>query len=82
MKRNKLKVLSSLAILGIAGLGLAACNNNTGSGTTQSHTQTPTENGGGATTPTLLQRLFQLLQVNQLQRLQISHQQIFLNKTK
>lgn len=48
MKRNKLKVLSSLAILGIAGLGLAACNNNTGSGTTQ----TPTENGGGATTPT------------------------------
>lgn len=52
MKRNKLKVLSSLAILGIAGLGLAACNNNTGSGTTQSPTQTPTENGGGATTPT------------------------------
>lgn len=51
MKRNKLKVLSSLAILGIAGLGLAACNNNTGSGTTQSPTQTPTENGG-ATTPT------------------------------
>lgn len=34
MRRNKLKVLSSLAILGIAGLGLAACNNNTGSGTT------------------------------------------------
>ncbi len=27
MKRNKLKVLSSLAILGIAGLGLASCNN-------------------------------------------------------
>lgn len=53
MKRNKLKVLSSLAILGIAGLGLAACNNNTGSGTTQSPTTTPTENGGGATTPTL-----------------------------
>ena len=52
MKRNKLKVLSSLAILGIAGLGLAACNNNTGSGTTQSPTLTPTENGGGATTPT------------------------------
>lgn len=52
MKRNKLKVLSSLAILGIAGLGLAACNNNTGSGTTQSPTSTPTENGGGATTPT------------------------------
>lgn len=52
MKRNKLKVLSSLAILGIAGLGLAACNNNTGSGTTQSPTTTPTENGGGATTPT------------------------------
>lgn len=52
MKRNKLKVLSSLAILGIAGLGLAACNNNTGIGTTQSPTQTPTENGGGATTPT------------------------------
>ena len=51
MKRNKLKVLSSLAILGIAGLGLAACNNNTGSGTTQSPTTTPTENGGGATTP-------------------------------
>ena len=51
MKRNKLKVLSSLAILGIAGLGLAACNN-TGSGTTQSPTTTPTENGGGATTPT------------------------------
>lgn len=51
MKRNKLKVLSSLAILGIAGLGLAACNNNTGSGTTQSPTTTPTENGG-ATTPT------------------------------
>lgn len=50
MKRNKLKVLSSLAILGIAGLGLAACNNNTGSGTTQSPTPTPTENGGGATT--------------------------------
>lgn len=50
MRRNKLKVLSSLAILGIAGLGLAACNNNTGSGTTQSPTQTPTENGGGATT--------------------------------
>lgn len=50
MKRNKLKVLSSLAILGIAGLGLAACNNNTGSGTTPSPTQTPTENGGGATT--------------------------------
>lgn len=47
MRRNKLKVLSSLAILGIAGLGLAACNN-TGSGTTP----TPTENGGGATTPT------------------------------
>lgn len=46
MRRNKLKVLSSLAILGIAGLGLAACNNNTGSGTTPS----PTENGGGATT--------------------------------
>lgn len=42
MKRNKLKVLSSLAILGIAGLGLAACNNNTGSGTTQSPTPTPT----------------------------------------
>lgn len=36
MRRNKLKVLSSLAILGIAGLGLAACNNNTGSGTTPS----------------------------------------------
>lgn len=52
MKRNKLKVLSSLAILGIAGLGLAACNNHTGSGTTQSPTPTPTENGGGATTPT------------------------------
>lgn len=52
MKRNKLKVLSSLAILGIAGLGLAACNNNTGSGTTQSPTTTSTENGGGATTPT------------------------------
>ncbi len=52
MKRNKLKVLSRLAILGIAGLGLAACNNNTGSGTTQSPTTTPTENGGGATTPT------------------------------
>ena len=52
MKRNKLKVLSSLAILGIAGVGLAACNNNTGSGTTQSPTTTPTENGGGATTPT------------------------------
>lgn len=52
MKRNKLKVLSSLAILGIAGLGLAACNNNTGSGTTPSPTTTPTENGGGATTPT------------------------------
>lgn len=50
MKRNKLKVLSSLAILGIAGLGLAACNNNTGSGTTPSPTLTPTENGGGATT--------------------------------
>lgn len=50
MKRNKLKVLSSLAILGIAGLGLAACNNNTGSGTTPSPTPTPTENGGGATT--------------------------------
>lgn len=54
MRRNKLKVLSSLAILGIAGLGLAACNNNTGSGTTPSPTPTPTENGGGATTtPTL-----------------------------
>lgn len=52
MKRNKLKVLSSLAILGIAGLGLAACNNNTGSGTTKVPTTTPTENGGGATTPT------------------------------
>lgn len=52
MRRNKLKVLSSLAILGIASLGLAACNNNTGSGTTQSPTTTPTENGGGATTPT------------------------------
>lgn len=52
MRRNKLKVLSSLAILGIAGLGLAACNNNTGSGTTPSPTTTPTENGGGATTPT------------------------------
>ncbi len=50
MRRNKLKVLSSLAILGIAGLGLAACNNNTGSGTTPSPTPTPTENGGGATT--------------------------------
>lgn len=50
MRRNKLKVLSSLAILGIAGLGLAACNNNTGSGTTKSPTPTPTENGGGATT--------------------------------
>lgn len=49
MRRNKLKVLSSLAILGIAGLGLAACNN-TGSGTTPSPTPTPTENGGGATT--------------------------------
>lgn len=48
MRRNKLKVLSSLAILGIAGLGLAACNNNTGSGTTP----TPTENGGATTTPT------------------------------
>ena len=42
MKRNKLKVLSSLAILGIAGLGLAACNNNTESGTTPSPTPTPT----------------------------------------
>lgn len=52
MRRNKLKVLSSLAILGIAGLSLAACNNNTGSGTTQSPTPIPTENGGGATTPT------------------------------
>ena len=52
MKRNKLKVLSSLAILGIAGLGLAACNNNTGSGTYPKSTTTPTENGGGATTPT------------------------------
>lgn len=50
MRRNKLKVLSSLAILGIAGLGLAACNNNTGSETTPSPTPTPTENGGGATT--------------------------------
>lgn len=50
MRRNKLKVLSSLAILGIAGLGLAACNNNTGSGTTPSPTPTSTENGGGATT--------------------------------
>lgn len=50
MRRNKLKVLSSLAILGIAGLGLAACNNNTWSGTTPSPTPTPTENGGGATT--------------------------------
>lgn len=50
MRRNKLKVLSSLAILGIAGLGLAACNNNTGSGATPSPTPTPTENGGGATT--------------------------------
>lgn len=52
MRRNKLKVLSSLAILGIAGLGLAACNNNTGSGTTKSPTPTPTENGGATTTPT------------------------------
>lgn len=52
MIRNKLKVLSSLAILGIAGLGLAACNNNTGSGTTPSPTPTPTENGGATTTPT------------------------------
>lgn len=51
MRRNKLKVLSSLAILGIAGLGLAACNNNTGSGTTPSPTPTPTENGGATTTP-------------------------------
>lgn len=51
MRRNKLKVLSSLAILGIAGLGLAACNN-TGSGTTPSPTPTPTENGGATTTPT------------------------------
>lgn len=42
MKRNKLKVLSSLAILGIAGLGLASCNNNTESGTTPSPTPTPT----------------------------------------
>ena len=50
MSRNKLKVLSSLAILGIAGLGLAACNNNTGSGTTQSPTPTPTDTGSGATT--------------------------------
>lgn len=47
-----MKVLSSLAILGIAGLGLAACNNNTGSGTTPSPTPTPTENGGATTTPT------------------------------
>lgn len=52
MRRNKLKVLSSLAILGIAGLGLAACNNNTGSGTTPSPTPTPTENGGATTIPT------------------------------
>ena len=52
MRRNKLKVLSSLAILGIAGLGLAACNNNTGSGTTPSPTPTPTDNGGATTTPT------------------------------
>lgn len=52
MRRNKLKVLSSLAILGIAGLGLAACNNNTGGGTTPSPTPTPTENGGATTTPT------------------------------
>lgn len=52
MRRNKLKVLSSLAILGIVGLGLAACNNNTGSGTTPSPTPTPTENGGATTTPT------------------------------
>ena len=52
MRRNKLKVLSSLAILGIAGLGLAACNNNTGSGTTPSPTPTPTENGGATTTHT------------------------------
>lgn len=52
MRRNKLKVLSSLAILGIAGLGLAACNNNTGSSTTPSPTPTPTENGGATTTPT------------------------------
>lgn len=52
MRRNKLKVLSSLAILGIAGLGLAACNNNTGSGTTPSPTPIPTENGGATTTPT------------------------------
>lgn len=42
MRRNKLKVLSSLAILGIAGLGLAACNNNTGSGTTPTPTPVPT----------------------------------------
>lgn len=50
MKRNKLKVLSSLAILGIAGLGLAACNNNTESGTIPSPTPTPTDTGSGATT--------------------------------
>lgn len=52
MKRNKLKVLSSLAILGIAGLGLAACNNNTGSGTTPSPTPTPVPTTPSQTTTT------------------------------
>lgn len=52
MRRNKLKVLSSLAILGIAGLGLAACNNNTGSGTTPSPTPTPIPTTPSQTTTT------------------------------
>lgn len=52
MRRNKLKVLSSLAILGIAGLGLAACNNNTGSGTTPSPTPTPAPTTPSQTTTT------------------------------
>lgn len=52
MRRNKLKVLSSLAILGIAGLGLAACNNNTGSGTTPSPTPTPVPTTPSQTTTT------------------------------
>ena len=53
MKRNKLKVLSSLAILGIAGLGLASCNGgNTPAASTTTGSQAASSTPAPTPTPT------------------------------
>lgn len=75
MKRNKLKVLSSLAILGIAGLGLAACNNNTGSGTTPTPTPTPVPTTPSqSTTPTPNQSSTNTPEQNKIESISVSGQ--------